>query len=70
VTKHERNLRRLAQQHGYSVHQADGGHWQLRHPSGALVIAAKTPGDGGSLRVLAGCLRREICNCTSKEDHS
>jgi predicted RNA binding protein YcfA (HicA-like mRNA interferase family) len=59
MRRNERDLRRLARSHGWTIERTNGGYWRLRHPvTGAVVIAAATPGDSGWQRVIAGCLRR------------
>jgi predicted RNA binding protein YcfA (HicA-like mRNA interferase family) len=59
VTRRERDLRRLARQHGWKLTRTNSSHWRLRHPrTGAIVIAAFSPGDSGHLRVIEGALRR------------
>ena len=57
MSRRERDLRRLAARHGWQLALLPGGHWVLRGPHGQRVVAARTPGDSGHLRVLEG-LRR------------
>ena len=59
MPKRERELRRLAREHGWTLVHG-GKHWILRHPSGAVASATDTPGDRRDLRNLAAKLRRKI----------
>lgn len=44
--------------HGWTVRITAGGHVQLRHPSGAIVIAACSSSDRRSLLALRADIRR------------
>ena len=59
MSRRERDLRRLAREHGWRLERRSR-HWALRSPAGDCVIAAKTPGDSGHLRVIAGAIRRVL----------
>jgi hypothetical protein len=59
MTRRERDLRRLADDHGWGIAKTKR-HWRLRHPDGPIVIVAATPGDSGWKRVILGCMRREL----------
>ena len=59
MPRRERELRRLAREHGCTLTHG-GKHWLLRHPSGAVASATDTPGDRRDLRNLAAKLRRKI----------
>jgi hypothetical protein len=43
MSRRERDLRRLARERGWIL-EPTSRHWRLRHPSGEVVIAPKTPG--------------------------
>ena len=60
MRRRQRDLLRLAREHGWSLERCQGGHWRLRHRSGHVVIASFTSSDGNDLRVLKGCLRRAV----------
>ena len=49
MPRRERDLRRLAQEHGWTLTHG-GKHWLLRHPSGAVASATDTPGDRRDLQ--------------------
>jgi predicted RNA binding protein YcfA (HicA-like mRNA interferase family) len=53
MTRRQRDLERLAREHGWTVERCRGSkHWRLRHPSGAVVVASSSPRDAGNLRVV------------------
>ena len=58
MPRRERELRRLAREHGCTLVHG-GKHWLLRHPSGAVASATDMPGDRRDLRNLAAKLRRK-----------
>jgi predicted RNA binding protein YcfA (HicA-like mRNA interferase family) len=51
-------LYRLAERRGWTVHKPRRGHPQLRHPSGAIVVASWTSSDRNHLRILEAYMRR------------
>jgi hypothetical protein len=57
MKRRERALRRLGLRYGYRLGHTRR-HWRLRHPSGATVIASKTPSSAHALRLAEGDLRR------------
>jgi hypothetical protein len=59
MNRHHRDLRRLARRLGFRVERR-ARHYRLHHPSGAVVIASASPSTAGELRVVEGCLRREL----------
>jgi hypothetical protein len=66
MTRRERDLRRLAAEHGYVVAgKTAKSQWRLRHPSGATVIASFTPSVRENDRVLAAEMRREVRRAAS-----
>jgi len=67
MTRRERDLRRLARQHGCSLTRAGNSHWRLHHPSGITLIAAATPSDHRARRNLVGALRRAARQPTEKD---
>jgi hypothetical protein len=57
VTRRERDLRRLADRFGWRL-ELRRGHHRLIGPMGDVVVVSRTPGDGGNLRVVEGCIKR------------
>jgi predicted RNA binding protein YcfA (HicA-like mRNA interferase family) len=57
MTRRERDLRRLARRHGWRLERTNGGHYRLRHPEGAMVVASFTPSTR-DLHILDGQMRR------------
>jgi predicted RNA binding protein YcfA (HicA-like mRNA interferase family) len=57
--KHDlKQLLRQAEARGWSLQLTNGGHWRLRHPSGAVVVTSSSPSDGRALANLRAQLRR------------
>ena len=49
MTRRRRELQRLAQRYGFELGQTKRGHFRLRHPNGAIVVASFTSSDGNDL---------------------
>ena len=51
-------LFKVARERGWTVTRTPRGHFQMRHPNGALVYTGSTPSDGRTLRNVRADLRR------------
>jgi hypothetical protein len=59
MIRRERDLRRLAREHGFRLERTNSDHWRLRHlATGAIVIASLTPRAADNLRAVRADLRR------------
>ena len=59
MTRRERDLRRLATDHGFRLEQGRR-HWRLVHPAGMIVHAAATPSDVNHLTLVRKALRHAL----------